>query len=92
MTAQYASLFYGYKTPPYVTAHPDTGPAHQFQKGDIAVMATDGLWDLVSSEDVVEIISRGLKSNTNHLAKYLLEKVKERKQPGDDVTIVVLQV
>lgn len=95
MISQYPTLFYGYKSPPYVIAHPDTGPAYQFRRGDVAVLASDGLWDLVSSEDVVKIILRGIrrnKGNASHLAKYLLETVREIKQPCDDITIVVLQL
>ena len=49
-----------YETPPYMTAEPvvtetdvNTGP-----RGDFLVMASDGVWDHLSSEDAVECIAR----------------------------------
>jgi pyruvate dehydrogenase phosphatase len=89
---QYDTLFYAYRTPPYVTARPDTGSPYQFKAGDIAILATDGLWDLVSSEDAVEIVLRGTAQGERQLARYLLEQVVDLKQPHDDVTIVILRM
>lgn len=88
---QYASLFHAYKTPPYITARPDTGSPYQFKAGDVAILATDGLWDLVSNEVVLEIVLRGVAHNKQHLAKYLVEEVSSLKHPFDDVTIIILQ-
>lgn len=90
MNAQYASLFYGYKTPPYITARPDTG-TFELKKVSLVILATDGLWDLISSEEAASIVQEGLSSDEADLAKYLLEKVKENTPPGDDVTIIVFQ-
>jgi serine/threonine protein phosphatase PrpC len=49
-----------YETPPYMTAEPvvtetdvNTGP-----RGDFLVMASDGVWDHLSSEDAVECVAR----------------------------------
>ena len=91
MNQQYAPLFFSYKTPPYVTPTPQTGE-HQLQKGDIIIMATDGLWDLISSKDASDIVLQGAAETHNDLARYLLERVRALKSPGDDVTIVVIQV
>jgi pyruvate dehydrogenase phosphatase len=48
-----------YETPPYMTAEPvimetdvNTGP-----RGDFFVMASDGVWDHISSEDAIECCS-----------------------------------
>jgi len=90
MNQQYAPLFVAYKTPPYLTSTPQTGE-HQLVKGDIIIMATDGLWDLISSKDASDIIHQGVAETHDNLATYLLERVKA-KPPGDDVTILVIQV
>lgn len=91
MISQYSVMFYAYKTPPYITAHPESA-SRQFQDGDIVIMATDGLWDLVSSTEAVEIVLRGLTQNEPDLAKYLLTQVKQFKSPGDDITVIVIQI
>ncbi|KIM41591.1 hypothetical protein M413DRAFT_27905 [Hebeloma cylindrosporum] len=91
MNDQYAPLFFAYKTPPYVTPTPQTGE-HQLEKGDIIIMATDGLWDLISTKEASEIVLQGAAETHNDLARYLLERVKALKSPGDDVTILVIQV
>ncbi|KAF8153201.1 phosphatase 2C-like domain-containing protein [Crassisporium funariophilum] len=88
MNAQYANLFYGYRTPPYLTATPATGE-YQLRTGDIVIMATDGLWDLVSSETAVDIVLQGVATQKHDLARYLLEQVKAEKSPGDDVTVLI---
>ncbi|KAF8955057.1 phosphatase 2C-like domain-containing protein [Flammula alnicola] len=92
MNSRYASLFFAYKTPPYVTPVPETG-SHQLKNSNIVILATDGLWDLVSSEEAMDIVLRGLAADgAEDLASYLLDIVRTMKSPGDDVTIVVLQV
>lgn len=91
MIDQYASLFYGYKTPPYITAKPETGICN-LNVGDIAILASDGLWDLITSEEATGIVLAGVSQSETDLARYLLEQVKSKHSPGDDVTIVVLQL
>jgi pyruvate dehydrogenase phosphatase len=91
MNHQYAPLFFAYKTPPYVTPTPQTGE-HQLQKGDIIIMATDGLWDLVSSKEAADIVLQGAAETHDNLARYLLEQVRALKSPGDDVTVLVIRV
>ena len=57
------------KTPPYVTAEPvvtstDIDPA----KGDFVVMATDGLWEMLTNEEVVGLVGQWIekqKENTD---------------------------
>ncbi|KAK4551975.1 [Pyruvate dehydrogenase [acetyl-transferring]]-phosphatase 1, mitochondrial [Recurvomyces mirabilis] len=49
------------KTPPYVTAEPvvtttEVDPA----KGDFVVMATDGLWEMLTNEEVVGLVGQWL--------------------------------
>jgi pyruvate dehydrogenase phosphatase len=90
MNAQYDSYFYGYRTPPYVTANPDVGTM-QLEKGGFAIMASDGLWDLVTSEEAARIVRRAIDQGEEDLAKYLFQAIR-MKVPGDDVTILVLKV
>lgn len=91
MKAQYQSLFYGYRTPPYLTATPMVGTM-QLQANDVVIMATDGLWDCISNEDVASIVRRGINLASSNLLEYLLDAVKATKLPGDDVTIILFQV
>lgn len=92
MNWQYAPLFYAYKTPPYIISRPETG-TWQLEKGSLVILATDGLWDLISSEEAIEIVLRGLSTDgVEDLAQYLLHEVKTLKVPGDDVTLIVLRV
>ncbi|KAF2006492.1 protein serine/threonine phosphatase 2C, partial [Amniculicola lignicola CBS 123094] len=57
----------GSKTPPYMTAEPvvteediDRGTKNPAGKADFMIMASDGLWDHISSADAVECVSRWL--------------------------------
>ncbi|KYG44135.1 hypothetical protein M433DRAFT_145171 [Acidomyces richmondensis BFW] len=54
------------KTPPYVTAEPvitttQVDPA----KGDFVVMATDGLWEMLSNEEVVGLVGQWLEKQAS---------------------------
>ncbi|KAF9463276.1 phosphatase 2C-like domain-containing protein [Collybia nuda] len=90
MNAQYQSLFYGYRTPPYLTATPMVGTM-QLQENDVVIMATDGLWDCVSSKEVADIVRTGVSVAAPNLLEYLLDNIRATKMPGDDVTIVLFQ-
>jgi len=63
------------KTPPYVTAEPVvTSTTIEPSKGDFVVMATDGLWEMLTNEEVVGLVGQwieqqnkqaGASSNSN---------------------------
>lgn len=44
-----------YKSPPYLTAEPVV-TSTKVQKGDFLILASDGFWDLMSSEDAVKCV------------------------------------
>lgn len=53
------------KTPPYVTAEPVvTTTKVQPDKGDFVVLATDGLWEMLTNEEVVGLVGKWLEENT----------------------------
>jgi pyruvate dehydrogenase phosphatase len=50
-------------TPPYVTAEPVvTTTRVEPEKGDFVVMATDGLWEMLTNEEVVGLVGQWLDS------------------------------
>ncbi|KAL8930254.1 MAG: hypothetical protein Q9208_000871 [Pyrenodesmia sp. 3 TL-2023] len=52
------------KTPPYVTAEPVvTTTKVQPEKGDFVVLATDGLWEMLTNEEVVGLVGKWLEEN-----------------------------
>ncbi|KAF3934652.1 hypothetical protein ABW20_dc0103331 [Dactylellina cionopaga] len=63
------------KSPPYVTAEPVvTTTRIQPEKGDFLVMATDGLWEMLSNEEVVGLVGKWLENQ---------KKVKAGNTGGD---------
>lgn len=51
------------KTPPYVTAEPVvTTTKIQPEKGDFMVMATDGLWEMLTNEEVVGLVGKWIET------------------------------
>jgi serine/threonine protein phosphatase PrpC len=61
--------------PPYVTAKPDVF-MHKLDPADaFLVIATDGLWDRVTNDDAVEMVSQCLQtSSTENIATSLIKK------------------
>ncbi|KAL8874164.1 MAG: hypothetical protein Q9174_000469 [Haloplaca sp. 1 TL-2023] len=52
------------KTPPYVTAEPVvTTTKMKPEKGDFVVLATDGLWEMLTNEEVVGLVGKWLEEN-----------------------------
>lgn len=53
------------KTPPYVTAEPVvTTTKIEPEKGDFLVMATDGLWEMLTNEEVVGLVGQWIEKQT----------------------------
>lgn len=52
-----------YFTPPYVTAEPAVTELDHHQDDRFVVLATDGLWDVVSSHDAVTVVGQHLDSH-----------------------------
>ncbi|KAH6695834.1 phosphatase [Plectosphaerella plurivora] len=53
------------KTPPYVTAEPVvTTTKIQPENGDFLVLATDGLWEMLTNEEVVGLVGKWLEAES----------------------------
>jgi pyruvate dehydrogenase phosphatase len=54
------------RTPPYVTAEPvvTTTQIHP-EQGDFVVMATDGLWEMLTNEEVVGLVGQWIEQQEN---------------------------
>lgn len=54
------------KTPPYVTAEPVvTSTQIEPGKGDFVVLATDGLWEMLTNEEVVGLVGQWVEAQNN---------------------------
>jgi pyruvate dehydrogenase phosphatase len=75
------------KTPPYVTAEPVvTTTKIQPENGDFVVMATDGLWEMLTNEEVVGLVGQwletqaSLKSKSNSTESWLKSWFAQKKE------------
>lgn len=58
------------KTPPYVTAEPVvTTTQIQPENGDFLVLATDGLWEMLTNEEVVGLVGRWIEEQKSPVQK-----------------------
>ncbi|KAI1616736.1 phophatase 2C family protein [Exophiala viscosa] len=58
------------KTPPYVTAEPVvTSTDIEPSKGDFVVLATDGLWEMLTNEEVVGLVGQWIEKQNKQAAK-----------------------
>lgn len=65
------------KTPPYITAAPEV-TTRKVQSSDFVILASDGLWDVMSNDDAVACVSRWLEARRKGKA----EIVEESKFTG----------
>lgn len=57
----YPSRGAAYKTPPYMTARPEV-TTRQVYSDDFVILASDGLWDVMSNQDAVACVERWLRA------------------------------
>ena len=58
------------QTPPYVTAEPVvTNTQIEPGKGDFVVLATDGLWEMLTNEEVVGLVGQWIEKQTSASSK-----------------------
>ncbi|KAG0240313.1 phosphatase 2C-like domain-containing protein [Mortierella sp. GBAus27b] len=74
----YRQPYRNYNTPPYVTAKPVVRH-HKIQPEDrFLVMATDGLWDKLTSDEVVQLVGDLVDGKTGH-GKMVLDREEIKK-------------
>lgn len=65
------------------------------RKDDIVIVATDGLWDNISTDEILKYISQSFATNpskninSNDLAQRLVECAVKNNYKPDDITVVV---
>ncbi|KAK6533067.1 hypothetical protein TWF281_007227 [Arthrobotrys megalospora] len=70
------------RSPPYITAEPVVTIYEGVKEGDFLLLATDGLWDFLSSEDAVALVGRWTdehlhtSSNSNSSDKSVKRKTR----------------
>ena len=68
------SVWPNYKTPPYITALPVVTHHEQTPGDKFMVIASDGLWERVGNEDVVNIVANTLEEGTDNHGSFSLLK------------------
>jgi len=64
------------KTPPYVTAEPVvTTTMIEPEKGDFLVMATDGLWEMLTNEEVVGLVGKWIENQASSTSNAQFDSV-----------------
>ncbi|KAL2017797.1 hypothetical protein VTK56DRAFT_1660 [Thermocarpiscus australiensis] len=67
------------KTPPYVTAEPViTTTKIEPEKGDFVVLATDGLWEMLTNEEVIGLVGKWIETQTGSSSKSQFDSVWSR--------------
>jgi pyruvate dehydrogenase phosphatase len=67
------------KTPPYVTAEPViTTTKLEPEKGDFVVMATDGLWEMLTNEEVVGLVGKWIETQASGSSSSQVDSVWSR--------------
>ncbi|KAF3938509.1 hypothetical protein ABW19_dt0206499 [Dactylella cylindrospora] len=76
-----SNTVYEMSSPPYVTAEPVVSCYSAIKNGDFVILASDGLWDFLSSEDAVALIGRWtdkyLVDSSSHQRKTKLTQSQE---------------
>lgn len=81
---------------PYVAWHPDVFIIHLNKTNNFAVLASDGVWDTMSNEDVIEVFKVAIENNDNVINGDIIKQssvnilIKARQRGStDNITILV---
>ena len=101
MHQMYDTLFHDYLTPPYVTARPDKVQhippdfVMSSHPSNMLVLATDGLWDVASPEDVRDMVEKAITEGALQEETNLVELLSNKlvrdtgARFGDDVSVII---
>ncbi len=76
---------------PYVTCEPDIETRLLTEDDDYLVLASDGVWDVLSNEDVAKIVRAGVTRGFLHVAKQLCGEAI-LSGSSDNVTALVVDL
>lgn len=64
------------------------------QAQDCIILASDGLWDVMTNQDVIHFVDQRLKEGhtTQEVAQELVQEARHQLKSRDDITVVVIQV
>lgn len=72
-----------------LTAHPDIAESFVLQKNDVFILATDGVWDVFSNEEVANFIEAD--TTAQEIAQSVVDEARARKSM-DDITALVVRI
>ena len=85
------------KTPPYVTARPEVLHTSIDRQAKFLVVATDGVWDVVSSHEAVQVVGAALKGGSStllaaaQLTNVALQRYADESTGGDIEKLLEIQ-
>ena len=71
-----------YHTPPYITAEPVVTHHKLDERDKFMIIATDGLWERISSEEAVNVVAASMKSRIQQTVPFSLKSLF--KKTGDN--------
>jgi serine/threonine protein phosphatase PrpC len=79
---------------PYITAKPEIEEAQLTGETEFLILASDGLWDQMSSENAVAIVKDSLKKHPSNFSSAAQELMREvfKKEARDNVTVIVVDL
>lgn len=81
---------------PYVTAEPDIYHLMLNDTNKLIFAASDGIWDVIKNQEVIDIFKEENKANNNNMKEYLrsastkILNIARQRMSGDNVTIMVI--
>jgi serine/threonine protein phosphatase PrpC len=73
------------------TGEPSISDVHEVSSGDVMVMASDGLWDVISGKHAVDLVYAEPQKSAQELASKLVTTVLQNPKCQDNVTVVVVR-
>lgn len=80
-------------SPPYLIPTPEISHLALTSDDRFLILASDGFWDTpgISMKWVATVVTEAQQNgNDERAAQYILDRLRERGSPGDDVSIIVL--
>eukprot|EP01091_Cochliopodium_minus_P011097 TRINITY_DN3082_c0_g1_i1.p1 TRINITY_DN3082_c0_g1~~TRINITY_DN3082_c0_g1_i1.p1 ORF type:complete len:926 (-),score=180.71 TRINITY_DN3082_c0_g1_i1:115-2892(-) len=74
-----------------MNCEPEIGSINQVVKGDFCIIACDGLWDVVSSQEAVKIVNENMANKkSRHLVATILRDIDYSRNNTDNISFLVI--
>ena len=74
------------------TSDPSLSPVYEILPGDMIILASDGLWDVISGKYAMELALTDQLQNAQDVANKLVSTILPSQKCQDNITVIAIRI